>query len=145
MLSPTIDRTLDGLHPIFRAPFEAWFAHVSREVPHVEFRCTEGRRTLKRQEWLYAQGRTPPHDRNPRVTWTIDSRHRWGLAADLAMIRKNTGEAIWEISSWKWVYAQVPPARYGLRHLGPLEWVHLEYRYADEAIQEASVLGLIQT
>ncbi len=140
-----IDRSLDSLHPIFLAPLQAWLRTAEDRVPHVEFRVTETRRTLERQQWLFAQGREEPYLAAPRVTWTLDSRHRWGLAADLAMIRKSTGEAIWEISSWKWVYAQVPPAHYGLRHLGPLEWLHLEARYADEMIEEAEVLGLIQT
>ena len=144
-MSPPVQRSLDALHPLFRPGLEAWLAEAARHVPHVEFRVTETTRTLARQEWLFAQGRTPPHERNPRVTWTLDSRHRWGLAADVAMIRKATREAIWEVSSWAWLYRTVPPEPFGLRHLAPKEWVHLEYRYADEAIEEAALLGLRQS
>jgi hypothetical protein len=145
MTSPPIDRTLDGLHPLFRSAFLAWLAEAAGTVRHVDFRITETRRTLARQEWLYAQGRTPPFERSPRLTWTVDSRHRWGLAADIAMIRRETKEAIWEVSSWQWLYKVVPPEPFGLKHLAPNEWVHLEYRYADQAIAEAAALGLKQT
>ena len=144
MTSPPIDRSVLRLHPLFRAPFEAWLAEAADKVRHVEFRVTETHRTLERQAWLYAQGRTPPHDRSPRVTWTLDSRHRWGLAADIAMIRRDTGTAIWEVSSWRWLYQTVPPERFGLKHLAPAEWVHLELFYADEAIAHASAHGLVQ-
>ena len=145
MTSPPIDRSLDGLHPLFRAALAAWLAEAADQVRHVDFRVTEGRRTLDRQRWLYAQGRTPPHDRSPTVTWTLDSRHRWGLAADVAMIRRASGAAIWEVSSWDWLYRTVPPEPFGLRHLAPKEWVHLEFRYAEEAIAEAVTLKLQQT
>jgi hypothetical protein len=145
MTSPPTDRSLASLHPIFRAPLEAWLAHVARVVPHVEMRVTETRRTKARQAWLYAQGRQEPFLNAPRVTWTMDSRHRWGLAADLAMIRKDGGAAIWEVSSWRWLYQTVPPELYGLKHLAPTEWLHLEHRWSDEAITEAALLGLTRS
>ncbi len=145
MTSPPIDRSLDSLHPMFRAALEAWLMDASDKVKHVDFRVTETRRTLARQDWLYAQGRTPPFLYSPVVTWTRNSRHRYGLAADLAMIRKDSRLAIWEVSSWKWLYEKLPPERYGLRHLAPAEFVHLELRYADQAIAEAPVVGLVHT
>ena len=119
MNSPPVDRALDNLHPLFRAALDAWLIEATTRVRHVDFRVTETRRTLQRQQWLYAQGRTPPHDRSPTVTWTLDSRHRWGLAADIAMIRRDTGAAIWEVSSWAWLYRTVPPEPFGLRHVAP--------------------------
>lgn len=143
--SPPVNRELADLAPIFRTAFLAWLTAVQEHVPHVEFRVTETRRSLARQQWLYAQGRQAPFLDAPKVTWTVDSRHRWGLAADLAMIRKATGEAIWEVSSWQWLYRVCPVEPFGLRHLGPTEWVHLELRYADEAIGEARLLELVQT
>ena len=145
MNSPPINRDLASLHPIFLHPFQAWLRAAEHAVQHVEFRVTETRRTLARQGWLFQQGRTPPHDRSPTVTWTIQSLHRWGLAADIAMIRKSTGEAIWEVSSWAWLYRTVPPEPFGLRTLIPREYVHLELRYADEAIAEAAALELERT
>ena len=142
-MSPPVQRSLDALHPIFRHSLKAWLDEVEARVPHVMMRVTETRRTQARQAWLYAQGRTDPYRNAPTVTWTLDSRHRWGLAADLAMIRKSTGAAIWEVSSWQWLYRQVSPADFNMRHLAPLEWLHLEHRYADAVIEEASELGLI--
>jgi peptidoglycan LD-endopeptidase CwlK len=51
----------------------------------VDFSVLEGVRTLKRQQELYAQGRTKP---GPKVTWTMNSKHRaqvdgFGHAVDL--------------------------------------------------------------
>jgi len=50
-----------------------------------DFSVLEGVRSLKRQEELYAQGRTKP---GPVVTWTMNSKHRkqkdgFGHAVDL--------------------------------------------------------------
>ena len=144
-IEPARDRSLDSLHPLFLHPLNAWLAAATEAVPHVAFRVTETRRSLDRQRWLFAQGREAPHLNSPRVTWTLDSRHRWGLAADIAMIRKSTGDAIWEVSSWRWLYRTIPVEPFGLRHLAPKEFVHLEARYADEAIGEAGVLDLTQS
>jgi len=141
----SVDRSLESLAPVFLHPFVAWLKAAGARVPHVELRVTETRRTLARQEWLFAQGRTPPHDRAPVVTWTVDSRHRWGLAADLAMVRKDTGAAIWEVSSWQWLYRAAPLEPFGLRHIGPREWVHVELLFADEAIELADRMKLTQT
>lgn len=122
-----------------------WLDAATRRLPHIEMRVTETRRTLARQEWLYAQGREEPYLGSPRVTWTLDSRHRWGLAADLAMIRRSTGEAVWEIPSWQHLYNVVPLAPFGLTHIAPREWVHVELQWADRAILDAALLGLTQT
>lgn len=141
---PPADRSLSSLAPLFRVPFLAWLEHVSSQVTHVEFIVTETRRSLDRQRWLYAQGREDPFRNRPERTWTLDSRHRWGLAADLAMMRKETGELIWEVSSWAWLYRVYPLEPYGLRSLAPREWVHVELYFADAAIRDASALGLWQ-
>lgn len=143
--SPPIDRDLTKCATIFLISFNAWLADARARVQHVDIVVTEARRTQARQAWLYAQGREYPYDKAPAVTWTLDSRHRWGLAADIAMIRRETKQAIWEVSSWQWLYRICPPEQYGLRHLAPREFVHLEYRYATEAIAEADALRLQQT
>lgn len=135
------DRDLSTLHPVFRLPLEAWLERAQGEAQHVRLFVTEARRTLGRQKHLYASGRTRD---GPIVTNTLDSRHRWGLAADLAMQRP-TGELVWAEDSWAWLYKVAPPARFGLRSLDPFEWVHLEFRYSDEAISEADELGLTQS
>lgn len=92
------------------------------------------------------QGRVEPFLNRPKRTWTLDSRHRWGLAADLAMIRRETGEAVWAQASWRWLYEVAPPGRYGLRHLGGVgDWVHVEFGCADALIEEAGLFGLEQS
>ncbi len=50
-------------------------------------------RTLQRQKYLYAIGRTvPPLGRY--VTYTLDSCHRYGIAADIVPIDAK-GRALW--------------------------------------------------
>ena len=132
---------MDDLAPMFRAPFEAWLHEAQAKAVHVRLFVTETRRTLERQQHLHSIGRETP---GRIVTTTLDSRHRWGLAADLAMQRQD-GSLIWAENSWRWLYRVCPPERYGLRHLDPFELVHLEHRWASEAIAEAEVLGLIQS
>lgn len=53
------------------------------EISEVDFMVVEGVRTLKRQEELYAQGRTKP---GKIVTWTMKSKHIDGLAVDIAPV-----------------------------------------------------------
>lgn len=145
MDSPPINRNVADLAPAFRIPFLAWLAAAESVLTHVEFRVTETRRTGARQSWLYKQGREAPFLGSPRVTWTLDSRHRWGLAVDIAMIRKSTGEAIWEISSWRHLYKVVPLEPYGLKTLAPTEWVHIEHLLSDELIERAGDVQLVHS
>ncbi|MFA5551615.1 MAG: hypothetical protein WDA03_08360 [Trueperaceae bacterium] len=145
MLSPPVNREIGDLAPAFRIPFLAWLAAAESVLTHVEFRVTETRRTRERQAWLYAQGREEPHLGAPRVTWTMDSKHRWGLAVDIAMIRRSTGQAIWEISSWQHLYQAVPLEPYGLTTLAPLEYVHIEHLLSDELIERADAVHLVHT
>lgn len=56
------------------------------EISEVDFMVVEGLRTLKRQEELYAQGRTKP---GKVVTWTMKSKHIDGLAVDIAPCNKD--------------------------------------------------------
>ena len=53
------------------------------EISEVDFMVVEGIRTLKRQEELYAQGRTKP---GKIVTWTMKSKHIEGFAVDIAPV-----------------------------------------------------------
>jgi len=50
------------------------------ELTEQDFSVLEGVRTLSRQKWLYAQGRTRL---GPIVTWTLKSKHIDGEAVDL--------------------------------------------------------------
>lgn len=139
------NRDPNSLAPIFKHSLEAWMQAAQEHAEHVEIFITEARRTKERQAYLYAQGRQEPYLNAPKVTWTMDSRHRWGLAADVAMKRKDTNELIWTPTSWKWLYRVCPPEHYGLKHLAPLEWVHLELYFSDEAIENAETFGLTQS
>lgn len=49
------------------------------ELTSVDFRITQGVRTLAEQKMIYAQGRTRP---GKIVTWTLKSRHIGGFAID---------------------------------------------------------------
>ena len=53
---------------------------AAKRVPFDLF-VVEGVRTKARQAELFAQGRTKP---GPKVTWTLESKHIEGRAADLA-------------------------------------------------------------
>lgn len=141
-VSPPIQADLAALAPIFRGPFEAWLRQAAATFPQIEFRVTETRRTLNRQLWLFAQGREAQFMSKPVVTWTVESRHRYGLAADVAMIRRSTRTAVWEVSSWLWLYQVVPPEHYGLRTLAPTEYAHLELYFAEAVIRDARAFGV---
>lgn len=133
---------MDDLHPLFRARLERWLAQARATFPQFVIRVGETRRIRERQEWLYAFGRTRP---GPVRTYTLNSRHRWGLAADLVIIRRTTPwRAEWDWRVWRAVYKAVPPEQYGLRTLD-FEMVHLEAIEADQLIAAASQHGLYQT
>lgn len=144
MSEPPQNRDTSSLHRLFLFPFEAWLARAQQEAAHVRLFVTEARRTEERQRWLYKQGREPPYEGQPKITWTLNSRHRWGLAADLAM-QRDDGSLIWTEDSWAWLYRVSELESYGLRTIAPTELVHVEYRYADEAIEEAETLDLTRS
>lgn len=71
-------RDLDALEPKFRAKVVAFLAEA--KAAGTELKVLETRRTVERQAWLYAQGRTREGN---IVTWTMSSRHITGEAVDL--------------------------------------------------------------
>lgn len=73
-----VNRDLDSLADPFRARLE----HVMSRMESLGYRVRvlETHRTQERQEQLFAQGRTTP---GPVVTWTLNSNHAQGRAADL--------------------------------------------------------------
>lgn len=80
-----VNRDLDRLRPDFRRRLLATIAQANRETAgkfadFAEWVLFEGWRSPARQQWLYAQGRTRP---GPVVTWTTQSRHTTGKAADV--------------------------------------------------------------
>ncbi len=74
-----VDRSMEKLHPALQRRVERVIERMRSEYGH-EVQLVEGRRTAERQDYLYAQGRTRT---GPVVTWTRDSRHTQGQAADL--------------------------------------------------------------
>lgn len=146
MIEPVQNRNPADLAPLFRSAYADWLLACAErpELAHVTFITTETRRTYERQRWLYAQGRQEPFLDRPKVSWTLDSYHLWGLAADFVIQRKDTRDLIWTPASYQWLYRLVPPEPFGLRHIAPLEYVHLEYRYAAYAITDPA-MQLVRT
>lgn len=72
-------RGTEGLDPEFQTRFARVAARMKAEHGH-EVKVVETIRTQERQEFLFAQGRTRP---GPVVTWTLNSNHRAGRAADV--------------------------------------------------------------
>lgn len=72
---------LYDLHPWFRYKLKLWIKDCNKKGLKVII--TEGFRSIKRQDELYAQGRTKP---GQIVTWArgiaMQSQHQWGIAAD---------------------------------------------------------------
>jgi peptidoglycan L-alanyl-D-glutamate endopeptidase CwlK len=139
---PPKNNRLEDLHPDFRAKLERWLAQARATFPQFHIRVGETRRTAERQAWLYASGRSRP---GPILTYTLNSNHRWGLAADLVIVRRRTPwRAEWDWRVWRAVYKAVPPELYGLRTLD-FEMVHLEADNAAKLLQYPEVHGLYQT
>lgn len=93
----------------------------------------EAQRSQGRQDWLYEQGRTRPGE---IVTWTHNSKHIDGLAADIVDGRKAPDGAIY---AWGFPAGETAPGEFfktmatlaptfGLRSLGPDQgdWSHVE-------------------
>jgi peptidoglycan LD-endopeptidase CwlK len=119
MKEPVQDRNKDHLHPLFREPLEAWLAATRAKGFRVL--VYETFRTLPRQKYLYAIGRTiPPWGKF--VTYTLDSCHRYGIAADIVPL-DTQGRALW--NGYDRLYRAVPPAAFGLELLD-FERPHLQ-------------------
>lgn len=136
---PPRNRRMDALAPAFRTRLVAWLAAARERLPDISIQVTETRRTLARQRYLYSLGRTAP---GKVVTWTLESKHRWGLAADIVIVRG--GKAVWDAQAYQTLYRTVRPSSYALKTLeGDL--VHLEAADSDELIRRAQHFGLFQT
>ena len=139
---PKQNKSRDDLHPDFRKPFERWLA----DAEHAGFTVLvyETFRTEARQKWLYEAGRSrAPFGRY--LTYTMDSCHRYGLAADIVPLIG--GAADW--SGYDKLYKAVPPEDYGLELLD-FERPHIQMKggqsYAKEhKIQRDVVVGSSQS
>lgn len=131
MLEPKQERSLDLLRPDFREKLDAWLQAVAETFPAYTVGVHETLRTPERQQWLWEQGRSRP---GSIVTWTLDSNHLHGLAADFHVAVN--GKAIWDPKVYERIYAAVPPERFGLESLAPTEWVHVQLADADNRRDE---------
>ena len=97
LLSARDMKRLEGVHAdlvsVVRRAFQIWDTQKTG-LPLI---VTEGVRTLKRQQELFAMGRTAP---GKKVTWTMVSRHLTGHAVDIAIIREgkipNAEDPLWD-------------------------------------------------
>ena len=82
-----------GLHPIMAFAIEMAIKETKQDFTILS---TGGVRTNKQQASMYAQGRTKEGN---KVTWTLNSFHQYGLAADLVAYKN--GRASWDIKLYK--------------------------------------------
>ena len=94
----TLDR-IQRLHPIIRDEVSVAYKEINEALGGAVFcRFAYTLRTFKEQDDLYALGRTKAGKivTNARGGF---SYHNFGLALDIVLIRKTTGQAIWDIST----------------------------------------------
>jgi hypothetical protein len=140
MFEPKIDRDPASLHGSVRGRFHRWKTQVEAQFPQFTVKVIETRRSEARQRWLYAQGRTR---KGKIVTWTMDSRHRWGLALDFVLVRNVSGRIDWDAKTYERVLAKVPPDLYQLKSLASIgDYGHLEASDADYLISVGRPLGV---
>lgn len=113
--STAVIRDLSVLAPEFREKLERVIERMRAEYGR-DVSVVETGRTQERQDALYAQGRTTP---GPVVTWTRNSRHSKGLAADLIVDGKwNNPEGYADLAT--------VAEEEGLRTLGSRDAGHVE-------------------
>ena len=76
-----IIRDINALEPKMLTRVKLFLTKLEKE--NISIVISESRRSLERQKWLYAQGRTRP---GAVVTWTLKSKHIDGLAIDVAFL-----------------------------------------------------------
>jgi len=113
----TAVRDPDALAPAFRARLDRVIDRMRDEFGH-NVQVVETVRSSERQEHLYAQGRTRP---GPVVTWTLDSAHLSGEAADVII------DGQWH-NPQGYTRLHVIAQEAGLRTLGMRDPGHLELR-----------------
>lgn len=127
MANPPQQRDLSLLRPDFRMALEQYLAAVQAAFPEYGVGVHETLRSPERQAFLFEQGRSRP---GPVVTWTLDSNHLYGIAADWHFTR--AGQAVWDSLEYRQAYRRVPPAAFGLETLAPAEYVHIQLLNANQ-------------
>lgn len=131
MSVPQANRDLNALRPDFRERLEKYLDAVRAKFPHLRAAVHETLRTQERQDYLYKIGREPGYGvLGKPVTWTKDSNHLYGIAADWHFY--DASGAIWDGQLYEEAYAKVPPGQYDLETLAPKEYVHIQLKSADE-------------
>jgi peptidoglycan L-alanyl-D-glutamate endopeptidase CwlK len=130
----TPDRDYGHLYPEFRRRLQQVTQAMLKQTG-LEWHLMEGYRSLERQRWLYAQGRTRP---GPVVTWMKSPLwHGSGLAADLAPVKD--GE-IWYGAPLKyWELLRVTGARYGLTNPAFRRGDHGHLQLGDAHLRELAL------
>jgi hypothetical protein len=124
--NPTTPQTAtDGLDPEFRAKLNAVIARMNEAGSNVSI--VETVRSQDRQDMLFAQGRTTPGN---VVTWTQDSAHKQGRAADVIV------DGSWNNPKGFALLQQIAKEE-GLKTLGAADPGHLELA-ADSSTKLAS-------
>jgi peptidoglycan LD-endopeptidase CwlK len=100
-------KRIELLHPYVRETMYKEFLEASELVPsNYMLRITQGLRTIKEQDDLYAQGRTKLFDVNGKrlgiVTWARggESYHNYGLAFDFCLLRDMDNNGTFETVDW---------------------------------------------
>ena len=110
-----VERDLKRLDPVFRKRLERVMDRMQKEFGH-DVSIVETVRSKARQDALFAQGRTAP---GPVVTWTRQSKHLKGQAADLIV------DGTWK-NPEGYAHLALIAKQEGLRTLGARDRGHVE-------------------
>jgi hypothetical protein len=129
----------------FRQRLEKYLAEVHKRHPQFSTGIHETLRSQERQEYLWKIGREPGYGEPGRVvTWTRDSNHRYGIAADWHLVQGR--QAIWDDFVYAQVYRAIPPGDFDLESLAPREYVHLQLKDADKRrVGMSDITTLVKT
>ncbi len=127
----TTDPGIGDLDPAFRERLGRVMDRMQREFGH-DVTVVETVRSQARQNALYAQGRTAP---GPVVTWTRNSKHSQGRAADLMV------DGAWENPLGYTHLAEIAKQE-GLRTLGSRDPGHVELP-GDDAVSGETLRTLL--
>lgn len=107
----SVDR-VNKLHPKVRSTFKMFIEDAERELK-ITLRVTQGFRTLKEQEAIYNQGRTPESKAKKEKIISYakpgQSYHNYGLAVDLVRMNGNKPDWLYDME-----LLQPIAARYGI-------------------------------